>query len=222
MRAGFFRRLLSSLLDMILVFGVIYLSFILFGRGMLQNKIDNYDEINTTYEEIMAVYNEDIKDLQQEYEAEKLLAGEDEDLKAQALANYVEQSDILFQQNQVDTAPYIQPLGIYFTNVVYYYAFIFLLISTFYTMILKGMTLGRRVMHLKLTGPVNLMSLFLHDIAFKYLLIIVLIPINPLYAIMAVMFMFLIDTALIAATRNKLTVRDMISKITVDKTEYNY
>ncbi|PKK90905.1 MAG: hypothetical protein CVV62_00990, partial [Tenericutes bacterium HGW-Tenericutes-7] len=79
MRAGFFRRLLSSLLDMILVFGVIYLSFILFGRGMLQNKIDNYDEINTTYEEIMAVYNEDIKDLQQEYEAEKLLAGEDEE-----------------------------------------------------------------------------------------------------------------------------------------------
>ncbi|PKK95638.1 MAG: hypothetical protein CVV60_00270 [Tenericutes bacterium HGW-Tenericutes-5] len=222
MRAGFFRRLLSSLLDMILVFGVIYLSFILFGRGMLQNKIDNYDEINTTYEEIMAVYNEDIKDLQQEYEAEKLLAGEDEELKAQALASYVEQSDILFQQNQVDTAPYIQPLGIYFTNVVYYYAFIFLLISTFYTMILKGMTLGRRVMRLKLTGPVNLMSLFLHDIAFKYLLIIVLIPINPLYAIMAVMFMFLIDTALIAATRNKLTVRDMISKITVDKTEYNY
>lgn len=222
MRAGFFRRLLSSLLDMILVFGVIYLSFILFGRGMLQNKIDNYDEINTTYEEIMAVYNEDIKDLQQDYEAEKLLAGEDEELKAQALADYVEQSDILFQQNQVDTAPYIQPLGIYFTNVVYYYAFIFLLISTFYTMILKGMTLGRRVMRLKLTGPVNLMSLFLHDIAFKYLLIIVLIPINPLYAIMAIMFMFLIDTALIAATRNKLTVRDMISKITVDKTEYNY
>ena len=222
MRAGFFRRLLSSLLDMILVFGVIYLSFILFGRGMLQNKIDDYDEINTTYEEIMAVYNEDIKDLQQEYEAAKLLAGEDEDLKAQALADYVEESDILFQQNQIDTAPYIQPLGIYFTNVVYYYAFIFLLISTFYTMILKGMTLGRRVMRLKLTGPVNLMSLFLHDIAFKYLLIIVLIPINPLYAIMAIMFMFLIDTALIAATKNKLTVRDMISKITVDKTEYNY
>lgn len=222
MRAGFLRRLLSSLFDMVLVFGVIYLSFILFGRGMLQNKIENYDEINTTYEEVMAVYNEDIQDLQQEYEAAKLLAGDDEELKAEALANYVEQSDILYQQNQIDTAPYIQPLGIYFTNVIYYYAFIFLLISTFYTMILKGMTLGRRIMRLKLTGPVNLVSLFLHDIAFKYLLIIVLIPINPLYAIMAIMFMFLIDTALIAATRNKLTVRDMISKITVDKTEYNY
>jgi hypothetical protein len=222
MRAGFFRRLLSSLLDMILVFSVIYLSFILFGRGMLQNKIDNYDEINTTYEEIMAVYNEDIKDLQQDYEAAKLLAGEDEDLKAAALAEYVEQSDILFTQNQIDVEPYFQALGINFTNSVYYYAFIFLIISTLYTMILKGMTLGRRVMRLKLTGPVNLMSLFLHDIAFKYLLIIVLIPINILYAIMAIMFMFLIDTALIAATRNKLTVRDMISKITVDKTEYNY
>lgn len=222
MRAGFFRRLLSSLLDMVLVFGVIYLSFILFGRGMLQSQIDNYDEINTTYQEIMAVYNEDIKDLQVEYEAAKVLAGEDEDLRAEALADYVEKSDILYQQNQVDTAPYIQPLGIYFTNTVYYYAFIFLIIITFYTIALKGMTLGRRVMHLKLTGPVNIMSLFLHDVAFKYLIIIVLIPINPLYAIMAIMFMFLIDTALIAATRNKLTVRDMISKITVDKTEYNY
>ena len=222
MRAGFFRRLISSLLDMVLVFGAIYLSFILFGQGMLQAKIDNYDEINTTYEEIMAVYNEDIRDLQQEYEAAKVLAGEDEDLKAEALADYVEKSDVLYQQNQVDTAPYIQPLGIYFTNVVYYYAFIFLIIATFYTMVLKGMTLGRRIMKLKLTGPVNLMSLFLHDIAFKYLIIIVLIPINPLYAIMAIMFMFLIDTALIAATRNKLTVRDMVSKITVDKTEYNY
>lgn len=222
MRAGFFRRLLSSLLDMVIVFGVIYLSFILFGRGMLQSQIDNYDEINTTYQEIMAVYNEDIKDLQVEYEAAKVLAGEDEDLKAEALADYVEKSDILYRQNQVDTAPYIQPLGIYFTNTVYYYAFIFLIIITFYTIVLKGMTLGRRVMRLKLTGPVNIMSLFLHDVAFKYLLIIVLIPINPLYAIMAIMFMFLIDTALIAATRNKLTVRDMISKITVDKTEYNY
>ncbi|HPE00025.1 MAG: RDD family protein [Candidatus Izemoplasmatales bacterium] len=222
MRAGFFRRLLSSLLDMVIVFGVIYLSFILFGRGMLQSQIDNYDEINTTYQEIMAVYNEDIKDLQVEYEAAKVLAGEDEDLKAEALADYVEKSDILYRQNQVDTAPYIQPLGIYFTNTVYYYAFIFLIIITFYTIALKGMTLGRRVMRLKLTGPVNIMSLFLHDVAFKYLLIIVLIPINPLYAIMAIMFMFLIDTALIAATRNKLTVRDMISKITVDKTEYNY
>jgi hypothetical protein len=222
MRAGFFRRLLSSLLDMVLVFGVIYLSFILFGRGMLQSQIDNYDEINTTYQEIMAVYNEDIKDLQVEYEAAKVLAGEDEDLRAEALADYVEKSDILYQQNQVDTAPYIQPLGIYFTNTVYYYAFIFLIIVTFYTIALKGMTLGRRVMRLKLTGPVNIMSLFLHDVAFKYLIIIVLIPINPLYAIMAIMFMFLIDTALIAATRNKLTVRDMISKITVDKTEYNY
>ena len=222
MRAGFFRRLLSSLLDMVLVFGVIYLSFILFGRGMLQSQIDNYDEINTTYQEIMAVYNEDIKDLQVEYEAAKVLAGEDEDLRAEALADYVEKLDILYQQNQVDTAPYIQPLGIYFTNTVYYYAFIFLIIVTFYTIALKGMTLGRRVMRLKLTGPVNIMSLFLHDVAFKYLIIIVLIPINPLYAIMAIMFMFLIDTALIAATRNKLTVRDMISKITVDKTEYNY
>jgi hypothetical protein len=34
--------------------------------------------------------------------------------------------------------------------------------------------------------------------------------------------MFLVDTGLIAATQNKITIRDMISKITVERTEYKY
>jgi hypothetical protein len=34
--------------------------------------------------------------------------------------------------------------------------------------------------------------------------------------------MFLIDTGLIAATRNKNTIRDMITKVTVERTEYKY
>ena len=222
MRAGFFRRLISSLIDMMIIFTVIYLSFILFGRTMLQDKIENYDEINTAYQEIMVVYNDNMAEIQRDYEVAKTLAGEDEELLSAALDSYLEQSDILNEQNIIDTSPYMEPLGIYFANVIYYYMFIFLIIMTFYSMFLKGMTLGRRVMKIKLVGPINFMTVFLHDIAFKYLLVIVLVPINVLFAIMLIMLMLFIDMALIAATRNKLTVRDMISKITVERTEYKY
>jgi hypothetical protein len=207
---------------MMIIFTVIYLSFILFGRTMLQDRIENYDEINTTYQEIMVVYNDNMAEIQRDYEVAKELAGEDEELLSAALDNYMEQSDILNEQNIIDTSPYMEPLGIYFANVIYYYMFIFLVIMTFYSMFLKGMTLGRRVMKIKLVGPINFMTVFLHDIAFKYLLIIVLVPINVLFAIMLIMLMIFIDMALIAATRNKLTVRDMISKITVERTEYKY
>ena len=222
MRAGFFRRLTSSLIDIMIVFTVIYLSFILFGRTMLQDQIENYDEINTAYQEIMVVYNDNMAEIQRDYEVAKELAGEDEELLSAALDNYLEQSDILNEQNIIDTSPYMEPLGIYFADVVYYYMFIFLLIMTFYSILAKGMTLGRRILKIKLVGPINYMTVFLHDIAFKYLLVIVLVPINVLFAAMLLMLMIFIDIALIAATRNKLTVRDMISKITVERTEYKY
>ncbi|MDY0140079.1 MAG: RDD family protein [Candidatus Izemoplasmatales bacterium] len=222
MRAGFFRRLTSSLIDMTIVFTIIYLSFILFGRGMLQDKIENYDEINAAYQDIMLVYNENVAQIQKKYEVAKELAGEDEDLLSIAFDEYVEQTAILNNQNNIDTEPYIYPLGIYFTNVIYYYMFLFLILTVAFSLSLKGLTLGRRVMKLKLSGPVNIMSVFLHDIVFKYLLIVILIPINVLFAIMLLMFMALVDTGLIAATKNKLTIRDMISKITVDRTENKY
>jgi hypothetical protein len=222
MRAGFFRRLFSSIIDMMLIFSVIYLSFILFGQSMLQSKVENFDEISANYDEIMAAYSEVIAEVQKNYDVQKELAGEDQELLDAAFLEYQEQTNILNEQNTIDTAPYMEPLGIYFTNVIYYYLFIFLIIMTLYTLILKGATVGRRFMKIKLEGPVNLMTIFLHDIAFKYLLVVVLVPINVLYAIMFLMFMFLVDTGLIAATQNKITIRDMISKITVERTEYKY
>jgi len=222
MNAGFFRRLFSTTIDMVFVFTIIYLSFVLFGRSFLQSKIENYDEINASYVEIMAVYNQNLNEIQREYEVNRELAGDDETLRAEALGIYLEKTDILKEQNLIDTAPYNGPLGIYFTSVIYYYLFVFLVLMTTYTLAFKGRTIGRRTMKVKLAGPVNAMSIFLHDIAFKYLIIVVLVPINVLFAIMLLMFMALIDTGLIGATKNKITIRDMISKITVEKTEYNY
>ena len=222
MKAGFFRRLLSTIIDLMLVFGFIYLSFVAVGRSVLQDKIENYDEVNTRYSEIMDVYNSNLEQIQREYEAEIELAGEDQELKDLAFENYLSRSNVLNHQNLIDVAPYNLPLGIYFTNVIYYYVLIFLIVMSIYTIALKGATIGRRLLRLKLVGPVNYLSVFLHDIAFKYLLIIALMVINPLFSIMVLMFMGLVDTGLIAGTRNKNTIRDMVSKIQIEKIDYNY
>jgi hypothetical protein len=222
MSAGFFRRFFSTIVDMIILFTVIYFSFILFGRTLLQNNIENFDEINQAYSEIMVVYNQNMSDLQQEYDVAKELAGDDEELKAIALNEYLEKVDILDQQNLVDIDPYNDPLSLYFSSAIYYYALLFLVLITALTLFTKGMTPGRRVMQLKLVGPINPASIFLHDVVFKYLLIIILIPINILFSFMLIMFMFLIDFALLVATRNKNTIRDMITKLTVEKIGYKY
>lgn len=219
MNAGFFRRFTSTLIDMTLVIFVIYLSFILVGRSYIQGQIENYDVINDNYNKIMTVYNQDLVELQEEYQANQVIAGEDEEQLDAAWDLYVEKSEILRQQNLIDTEPYVEPLGTYITNTVYYYIGLFLLIATIYTLAFKGFTLGRRAMGIELSGPVNLLGVFLHDIVFKYLLVIVLVPINILIAIMLLMLMGLIDTGLIAASRNKNTIRDMITKITVTKRE---
>ncbi len=222
MKAGFFRRLFATLIDMVVIFTVIYFSFVLFGRTMLQNQIEDFDEINTAYSEIMLVYNQNLSELQQEYDVAKELAGDDDELKAVALNEYLEKVDILDQQNLVDIDPYNEPLSLYFSMAIYYYALIFLVLTTILTLFTKGLTPGRRVLQIKLVGPITPVSVFLHDVVFKYLLIIILIPINILFAFMLIMFMFLIDFALLVGSRNKNTIRDMISKITVERTGYKY
>lgn len=222
MKAGFFRRLFATLIDMVVIFTVIYFSFVLFGRTMLQNQIEDFEEINTAYSEIMLVYNQNLSELQQEYDVAKELAGDDDELKAIALNEYLEKVDILDTQNLVDIDPYNEPLSLYFSMAIYYYALIFLVLMTIITLFTKGLTPGRRVLQIKLVGPITPVSVFLHDVVFKYLLIIVLIPINILFAFMLIMFMFLIDFALLVGSRNKNTIRDMITKITVERTGYKY
>ena len=222
MKAGFFRRLSSSIVDMTIVLGIIYLSFILFGRTIIQNQIDNYDEMNAAYTEIMSIYSQDSRQIDDDYFEAIELAGEDETLKAEAAEERYVQKEILLRQNEIDIAPYTSAINSYYANSTYYFLLIFLVLMLIYSFATKGLTLGRRLMKIRLAGELTPMKLFLHDIAFKYLLIVLFAVINPLFGIMVIMFMFLIDTALIAATRNKNTIRDMISKITVEKTELNY
>ena len=222
MKAGFFRRLFSSIVDMTIVLGIIYLSFILFGRTIIENQIDNYDEMDAAYTEIMSIYRQDSRQVDDDYFEAIELAGEDETLKAEAAEERYIQKEILLQQNEIDIAPYTSAINSYYANSTYYFLLIFLVLMLIYSFATKGLTLGRRLMKIRLAGELTPMKLFLHDIAFKYLLIVLFAVINPLFGIMVIMFMFLIDTALIAATRNKNTIRDMISKITVEKTELNY
>ena len=62
MRAKFFKRSLSFLIDANLVFGLIYLTFILFGRTLVQSSVPNYVEHERLYIIELEKSNELIKE----------------------------------------------------------------------------------------------------------------------------------------------------------------
>ncbi len=77
-------------------------------------------------------------------------------------------------------------------------------------------------MQLKLTGPVNPISIFFHDIIFKYFFIVLVFSVS-MYAGGALLLLSLaIDLILLSFTKNKSTLRDILLKMSVVKTGYGY
>ena len=106
MTVSFFKRMFSSVIDVTLVILVVYLSFVVGGRTILRNRIDNFDEIYSTYNEILETYNSDIQDLQIEYEANIELADGDEELETLAREEYNAKLQLVNEQNTIDIEPY--------------------------------------------------------------------------------------------------------------------
>jgi hypothetical protein len=77
MNAGFFKRSFSTLIDLLIVFVIVYLTFILFGRSVLRNQIPDFDRVNDFYQEVLEVYNQDLEVLSEEYSAAITLAAGD-------------------------------------------------------------------------------------------------------------------------------------------------
>lgn len=225
MTVSFFKRMFSSVIDVTLVILVVYLSFVVGGRTILRNRIDNFDEIYSTYNEILETYNSDIQDLQTEYEANIELANEDEELEAAALAEYQAKLQLVNDQNAIDIEPYNEPLSQYFLEIIYYFSIGFLIFVTILAMAMRGNTPGRRMLSIKLVvdngsgeyiAPNPIFVLF-HDVLLKYFFIIVVFIISMYYGVIMMMVGFIIDLLLMGFTRNHTTIRDILLKIKVIK-----
>jgi uncharacterized RDD family membrane protein YckC len=223
MNAGFFKRAFSSLLDASIMILVLYLSFILGGRTILRNQVENFDEVFAAYNQVVDEYNASLNTLYEEYTAAIELAGDDETLVAAAQTTYDEGKAALDAQQLVDIEPYDASLTPYFLNCIFYFVLGFIILLTIYTVLLKGMTLGRRLMQLKLEGAVNPITIFFHDIIFKYFFVLILsLTWSPYAGLLLAGLSLIVDVILINFSRKRQTLRDMLVKISVVKTGYGY
>ncbi len=225
MTVSFFKRMFSSVIDVTLVILVVYLSFVVGGRTILRNRIDNFDEIYSTYNEILETYNSDIQDLQIEYEANIELADGDEELETLAREEYNAKLQLVNEQNTIDIEPYNEPLSQYFLEIIYYFSIGFIVFVAILTMAMGGNTPGRRMLSIKLVvdngsgefiAPNPIFVLF-HDVLLKYFFIIVVFIISMYYGVIMMMIGFIIDLLLMGFTRNHTTIRDILLKIKVIK-----
>ncbi|MDD4184085.1 MAG: RDD family protein [Candidatus Izemoplasmatales bacterium] len=222
MNAGFLRRSFSSLADILIVVLIVYLTFLLFGRLILRNQVDHFDEMYPPYQEMLDVYNDDLTAIGEEYTAQMTLAGDNDELKAEAQLAHQKKLQILEMQNTTDIEPFNRELSRYFLSIVYYFALGFLILVTIYALAFKGRTLGRKIMQVRLEGPVHSLSVFFHDVVFKYFFIIVVFVVSPYGGIALLFLSLIIDLVLISFTRKKATLRDILLKINVVKTGYGY
>ncbi len=225
MSASFFKRLFSSVIDIVLVFLVVYLAFVAGGRTILRNRVENFDEIYSSYNEVLAVYNSDLQDLQTEYDVSIEIADGDETLEDIATAEYNYKIQLVNDQNAIDIEPFNEPLTHYFLETIYFYAIGFLVIMTIVSLATLGRTPGRRLMFVKLAsqkGPgefekPNPILVFFHDIVLKYFFLIITFIISMYYGLILVLIAFSVDLILIMFTRNNTTLRDILLKIRVLK-----
>lgn len=222
MNAGFLKRAMSSLIDVIIVLSFIAMTFYLFGRTIIRNQIPDFNEIFTAYNEVVDAYNSDLEIITTEYTAALKIADGDEALELAAQEVYSAKKEMLDAQNVVDIEPFNEPLTSYFLNCIYYFSIGFLILMAVYAVATGSKTLGRRLMQLKLSGPVNPISIFFHDIVFKYFFTILVFSVSMYAGIALFLLSLAIDLILLSFTRNKLTLRDLFLKMSVVKTGYGY
>lgn len=225
MQASLFKRLTSSFVDLCLIILVVYGVFFLWGQGWLQGRIDNFDILYADYNEIIERYNKDLSYIQTEYNVAVELADGDEALEDIAYEEYQQQVAVLDLQNTIDINPYNLPLTQYFSEIIYFFVFGFIVFATILTIAVTGRTPGRKIMGIKTAyekeagefTDINPFQAFFHDIVFKYFLIVLVFAINMYFGVMLMLVGFIIDIFMISFTRNRTTIRDLVTKVRVIK-----
>lgn len=223
MTASFLKRLTSSIIDLVLVFVVVYFAFVVGGRTLLQNRVENFDSLYTSYYDLIGTYNEDVDLIQTEYEANMELANGDAELEALAQETYNMKAQILQMQNQIDTVPDYEYLSGYFLESIYFYAIGFIILMTVLTMATKSKTPGRWLMKVRLAtmkanneyGSPNIIQVFFHDIMLKYFFLVVVFTLNWVYGGILILVSLAVDFIFMAFTRNRSTIRDYFLRLKV-------
>ena len=118
--------------------------------------------------------------------------------------------------------PYAETVLNYYVATIFFYIYSFVALTLIYTVILKGKTVGRRLMKLKVTGRKTTARLIVHDVVLKYLPSAILIMYSPIAAIYIILILIALDFVFIAFNRDKLGLRDVLTGIHIEKNSYGY
>ncbi len=189
MSAGAFKRTIAFLLDFMIVALAIIIIHYAIARPIYIRTVDDFDNLMDEFETVHAQYLEDFELLQTQFEANEITSTE-----------FLEARDELLQTYR-DMAPEayrVRDNFIFFESIVLIGGF--LVFTGLYHSILKGQSYGRKLLGLEYRGSPSPLNLIVREVFLKYF-----------YWVFTLGFGIFVDIYMIILTRNKKTLRDMLT-----------
>ncbi|MFP4286242.1 MAG: RDD family protein [Candidatus Izemoplasmataceae bacterium] len=187
MNAGFLRRSLAFIADALLIFMITVFSFQLIGEPIFIARTD--EAVFNQIETVTGLYREDLIAIEDAYY--------DGDISEEEYNAQREALDDTYYENY----PEVWPLRDDYLNYIYIFNFLFYLLShTLYMIITKGHSVGRKLVKIKLSGNITILSIVLRELFWKYI-----------YYILTIGIGLFIDIYLIILSHDKKTFRDRLT-----------
>ena len=190
MRIGFFRRITAFLLDAMPIFMILGLLLSLFVGDLLKSPYPNYDHKVAIYQENMDEYYDTLNIYKIQLDDEELTLEEYEDMSLSLQEDFTNNNEY-----------FISIMFAYYLNVALYFFISFTLLNYFYQLILKGQTVGRKLMKIELFGNITWYNILLREVLWK-----------SVFWVFTFSAGIAIDMTLIAFTKKKKTIRDYLSQ----------
>ncbi len=192
MNAGLFKRSLAFIIDGFIYLSITFWIFNFIAGPVYQRQFDDFDMHWNVYFEVTEMVEEDMEVHQARYEDNEITYAELLEIRAGIFNDYYEDEQY---RESIDIA-----LG-YRDFTMFSSILIFILANYIGILVLKGQTLGRKLMKLRLSGEVNWFSLLLREVFWKYLFWLLTLGIG-----------LMIDILMIFLSTNHTALRDRFSK----------
>ena len=209
MRVGLARRIASYLIDALPILLIVIGMHNLFVGDMIKGQIDNFDQLEATFNEQYEIYNDALTDLAEQLENEEITE-----------EYYNDEAIVLYNNLYDNYSVEFNAVTTYFMITVIYGVLTFMIVYYVYMLILKGNSFGRKLMGAELVGNVKWYTLFIREVLWKHMFWLVFLVIGNYTGIPALMAMLMIfgivlDMILIGFSQNKRTLRDTLSNTRV-------
>ncbi len=190
MNAGALKRTISFILDFLIVATAIIILHYAIARPIYISRIDDFDALMDEFETVHGQYLEEFEVLRDRYDSEEISGPEFIDERDQLLQYY---------RNIAPEAYQVRDNFIFFESVMLIGGFLVLI--GVYNVVLKGQTFGRQLLGLEYRGSPAPLNLIVREVFLKYF-----------YWIFTLGFGIFVDVYMIILTRNKKTLRDILTK----------